>query len=393
MLPQFRRKLEHDRIRLGYFSSDFRNHPVAYSIAGLFEFHDRAQFEVIGFSFGPPTKDFMRLRLEKSFDRFFDADALSDKDVALLARNLEIDIAIDLNGFTQGERTSIFAMRAAQIQVNYLGFPGTMGADYIDYLIADRTLIPEQHQNHYAEKIVYLPDTFMPCDAERRIAVTDVGKAEWGLPENGFIFCCFNSTHKITPAIFDVWMRLLKHVDGSVLWLAGGNDAAMRNLRAEANNRGTDADRIVIARFVANQEHHLARLRIADLFLDTLPYNAHTTASDALWAGLPVLTCLGETFAGRVAASLLNGIGLPELVTRNLDEYEAVALELATNSQALNSIRRKLAANRLTQPLFNTALFSKHIESAYAAMVARNRAGIEPGHIYVPPVAAPIHNP
>jgi len=307
---------------------------------------------------------------------------MSDKDVALLARNLEIDIAVDLNGFTQGSRTDIFAMRAAPIQVNYLGYPGTMGADYIDYLITDSTLIPENQQQHYVEKLIYLPDTYQVNDSKRPIADRLFTRAECGLPEGGFVFCCFNNNYKVTLEIFDIWMRLLKTVESSVLWLLEDNISATKNLSAEAQGRGIAPERLVFAKRIELSEH-LARHRLADLFLDTLPYNAHTTASDALWAGLPVLTCLGNTFPGRVAASLLNAIGLPELITHNLDEYEALALKLATNPQWLLSLRQKLEVNRSTHRLFDTAAFTKHIESAYVSMWTRHQAGLAPEHIYV----------
>ena len=285
-------------------------------------------------------------------------------------------------GFTQGSRTDVFAMRAAPIQVNYLGYPGTMGADYIDYLIADSTLIPEGQQQHYTEKIAYLPDTYQVNDSKRLIAEKLFTKTECGLPEEGFVFCCFNNNYKFTPEIFGIWMRLLKKVEGSVLWLLEDNVSAAKNLRAEAQARAVTPERLVFAKRAEISEH-LARHRLADLFLDTLPYNAHTTASDALWAGLPVLTCLGQTFPGRVAASLLNAIGLPELVTNSLDAYEALALELATNPKKLLALRQKLGANRSTRPLFDTALFTKHIESAYVSMWKRHQAGLVPEHIYV----------
>jgi predicted O-linked N-acetylglucosamine transferase (SPINDLY family) len=370
------------RIRLGYFSSDFREHATAYLMAELIERHDRAKFEVIGFSLGHPQKDAMRARLEKSFDRFFDASALSNKDVALLARELEIDIAVDLKGFTQDNRTDIFALGAAPIQVSYLGFPGTMGTDYIDYLIADATLISEQQRQHYAEKIAYLPDTYQVNDSKRGISDISFTKSECGLPEDGFVFCAFSNSYKITPDMFDIWMRLLTRVPGSVLWLMGGATSATSSLRTEARARGVAPDRLVFAKRMELAQH-LARQRLAGLFLDTLPYNAHTTASDALWAGLPVLTCLGETFAGRVAASLLRAVGLPELVTFSLDDYERLALELATQPEKLQALRDKLAANRLTEPLFDTARFARNIEAAYAEMWRRKQAGLAPDHIYV----------
>lgn len=378
-------RYRHGRIRLGYFSTDFHDHAVAQLISELFERHDRSKFELIAFSFGPPRRGAMRVRLEKSFDRFIEAGALSDRDIALLARRLEIDIAVDLNGFTQGGRTDVFAMRAAPIQVDYLGYPGTMGADYIDYLIADSTLIPEEQQQHYAEKIIYLPGSYQVNDSKRPVADRLFTRAECGLPEEAFVFCSFNNSYKFTPEMFGIWMRLLNKVEGSVLWLPKNNDAAMRNLRQEAKARGVDPERVMFAPYVSNSKDHLARTRIADLFLDTLPFNAHTTASDALWAGLPILTCLGKTFPGRVAASLLNAVGVPELITRNLNQYEALALELSTNPRKLLSIRQKLAANRMTHPLFDTALFAKHIESAYVSIWRRHQDGLGPEHIHVPP--------
>jgi len=382
LLPQLEGGREHKRIRLGYFSADFHDHATAYLMAELFERHDRAKFEVMAFSFGPTSKDAMRIRLEKAFDRFIEIGALSDKDAALLARSLELDIAIDLKGFTEGSRTGIFAMRAAPIQVSYLGYAGTMGASYIDYLIADSTLIPQDQRRRYAEKIVYLPDSYQVNDSRRIVAGKDLTRAECGLPETGFVFCCFNASYKILPDIFAIWMRLLKRVEGSVLWLWEDNHFAGENLRKAAQAQGVAPERLIFAKRMDLPEH-LARHRLADLFLDTLPYNAHTTASDALWAGLPVLTCLGESFPGRVAASLLNAIGLPELITKNLATYETLALDLATNPQRLQSLRQKLAANRLTQPLFDTASFTAHIESAYIAMWNRHRAGLPPGHIQV----------
>ncbi len=371
-------------IRIGYFSADFRNHPVALSMAELFERHDRSKFEIIAFSFGPDTGDAMRKRLELAFDKFIDVQDISDRDIALAARKLEIDIGIDLNGFTQGARTNIFAMRAAPIQINYLGYPGTIGADYIDYLIADSTVIPASYQQHYGEKIVYLPNSFFPNDHKRQISDKVFLRSELGLPQEGFVFCCFNSNYKITPDVFDSWMRILTQVEGSVLWLLKDNERAATNLKREADLRGVNPDRLVFAPRMTALADHLARHRLADLFLDALPYNAHTTASDALWAGLPVLTQIGETFAGRVAASLLNAINVPELITTTRDDYEALALELATNPAKLAGIKRKLADNRLTTPLFDSQLFRKHIEAAYIAMYERYQADLPPDHIDVP---------
>jgi predicted O-linked N-acetylglucosamine transferase (SPINDLY family) len=372
-----------DRIRLGYFSADFHDHPTAYLLAELIERHDRTRFEVLAFSFGPPATDAMRARLTNAFDRFIDVRNDSGAAIGTLARELEVDIAVDLKGFTEDCRTDIFAGRAAPLQVNYLGFPGTMGAAYMDYLIADRTLIPDEHRAGYAEKIVYLPHSYQPNDVHRVISERRFTRRELGLPERGFVFCCFNINWKVTPEFFDIWMRLLVRVEGSVLWLIEGNPAAVRNLRAEAEKRGIAGSRLVFAPHM-NLPEHLARHRVADLFLDTLPCNAHTTASDALWAGLPVLTCLGETFAGRVAASLLGAVGLPELVTESPGAYEARALQLATDSGTLAALRQRLAASRLTAPLFDTGLFTRHIEAAYAAMWARHQAGLPPDHLVIP---------
>jgi predicted O-linked N-acetylglucosamine transferase (SPINDLY family) len=367
------------KIRLGYFSADFHNHATAYLMAELFERHDKSKFELIAFSFGPETNDEMQLRVSQAFDHFINVAKLSDLEVALLSRELGIDIAIDLKGVTQDYRLSIFSYRAAPIQVSYLGYPGTLGADYIDYLIADKTLIPPQSQQHYSEKIVYLPNSYQVNDRHRVIAPTQFTKKELGLPEDAFVFCCFNNNFKITPDIFDSWVRILKAVEDSVLWLLQDNPTAAMNLQKEAVRRGLDPARLVFAERMDLSEH-LARHKVADLFLDTTPCNAHTTASDALWAGLPLLTCMGESFASRVAASLLNAIGLPELVTETQDQYEALAIDLAKTPDKLKNIKDKLERNRLTTPLFDTALFTKHIEAAYIQIYERYQADFYPEH-------------
>jgi predicted O-linked N-acetylglucosamine transferase (SPINDLY family) len=372
----------HDRIRIGYFSSDFRNHATGHLMAELFERHNRSRFEIIGFSYGPPANDPWRQRLEKTFDRFFDVRTWADRDTAALVREREIDIAVDLNGFTQSRRTGVFALRPAPVQVNYLGYPGTLGADYMDYLIADQTLIPQKHQMYYDEKIVYLPHTYQANNSTKTISSRPFSRSELGLPDGAFVFCAFNNSFKITPDLFDVWMRLLQQVPGSVLWLLEGNAVATRNLRLETEKRGVSSDRLVFAPYMELAEH-LARQRQADLFLDTFYCNAHTTASDALWAGLPVLTCLGDTFAGRVAASLLQAVGLPELITHSHADYESLALALATDPERLAAIRRRLALNRTTQPLFDTTRFTRHLEEAYAKMHERCQAGLARDHIVV----------
>ena len=304
------------RIKVGYFSADFRSHPVSLLAAGLFEHHDRARFEVTAFAFGPEANDALQARLMKAFDRFIDVRRRSDIEVAGLARELGIDIAVDLNGITEHCRSKIFALRAAPIQVNYLGYPGTMGAPYMDYLVGDRNVIPQAQRAHYAEKIIYLPDSFIPFDSSYAIADRRFTREELGLPGEGLVFCCFNNTYKITPTIFDSWMRILTRIEKSVLWLSQANPTAARNLRTEAARRGVDPQRLIFAERWASLPEHVARLRAADLFLDTLPYNAHATALDALWAGLPVLTYAGEGFASRVAASLLRSIGFARTYRR-----------------------------------------------------------------------------
>ena len=362
------------RIRLGYFSADFHEHATAHLTAGLFEQHDRTQFEITAFSFGPAKKNDMRVRLEKAFDRFVDISGASDAEAAGIARQSGIDIAIDMKAFMEGSRTRIFASRVAPIQVSYLGYPGTMGAGYIDYLIADGTVLPESAQTFYREKVTWLTDSYQPNDSVRSIAANAAERQHFGLPDGAFVFCCFNNNYKITPAVFDIWMRLLARIERSVLWLLEDNPFAARNLRAEAQARGVDADRLIFATRV-DRAGHLARHRLADLFLDTLPYNAHTTASDALWAGLPVLTCAGTAFQGRVAASLLRAIGLPELITENPAAYEAAALRLAQSPRELQTLREKLIANRDCQPLFDTAGYTRNLEAAFTRMWERYVSG------------------
>ena len=380
-LPKIAKYPKKNKLRIGYFSEDFRNHPVSILMAELFESHDRSQFELTAFSFGPDSQDEMRVRVGAAFDNFIDIRNQTDREVALLARQLEIDIAIDLGGYTGDCRTGIFALRAAPIQVSYIGFLGTMGADFIDYLIADPVIIPEAAKHYYAEKIAYLP-SYQANDSKRCIADREFTRNELGLPEQGFVFCCFNNNYKINPLIYDSWMRILKAVEGSVLLLYVDNDECQINLSKEAELRGINPRRIIFGERLPVPEY-LARYRCADLFLDTLPYNAGTTASDALWVGLPVLTCMGETFASRVAASLLTAIRLPELITASLVDYEAMAIGLATHPTKLKEIKGKLAHNRLTTPLFNTPLFTRHIEAAYMAMYERYQADLPPDPIYV----------
>jgi predicted O-linked N-acetylglucosamine transferase (SPINDLY family) len=370
----------HGRVRIGYFSADFHDHATAHLITEVLERHDRGRFEITAFSFGPAVDDPWRRRIASAVDRFLDVRQLPDAAVAAQARALEIDIAVDLKGHTQHARLGIFAARAGRVQASWLGYPGTLGAPYVDYLIADPTLVPPSHRPHYDEKIAYLPHSYQPNDSTREPDADTPARPEAGLPAQGFVFCCFNHSFKILPPVFDVWMRLLTGIDGSVLWLLESNAAAMRNLRREALARGAAAERLVFAPRVPLAAH-LARHRHADLVLDTIPYNAHTTASDALWAGVPIVTCLGETFAGRVGASLLNAVGLPELVAPNLAAYESLALALARDPPRLAALRTKLAANRATAPLFDARRFARDLEALYASMVERYRAGAPTDHL------------
>ena len=367
-------RYSHERIRLAYLSADFNDHAVATLMAGVFEHHDKTRFETIAVSLASTAANERRRRLARAFERFVDVGDKDDLATAKLLRAMEIDIAVDLMGYTGECRPKILAFRPAPIQINYLGFPGTLGSSSIDYLIADATVIPDGHRSDYSETVIHLPDTYLPADDKRPIAQRTPTRAEAGLPDDGFVFCSFNNTYKFTPEIFDVWMRLLEAVEKSVLWLPATNDAAMRNLRREAEARGTDAARLIFAPFLESADEHLARLRLADLFLDTLPYNAHSTASDALWAGLPVLTTPGETFAGRVAASLLKAAGLPEMIANSLPAYEQMALRLATDPAALRDIRAKLARNRTTHPAFDTARFTRNLETAFLAIYERGRS-------------------
>ena len=325
----------------------------------------------------------MVARLGKAFDRFVDVRQKSDLEVAALARDLGIEIAVDLNGLTAHCRAEIFALRAAPIQINFLGYPGTMGAEFMDYMIADGTVIPRAQQVHYAEKIIYLPNSFMPFDSSYPISERTFTRQEMGLPPEGFVFCCFNNNNKIMPAVFDRWMRILSRVEGSVLWLSQANTLAADNLRKEAERRGVAGGRLIFAERMASSAEHLARLRVADLFLDTSPYNAHASAMDALWAGLPLLTYAGECFASRVAASLLRTAGLPEFIATSPAEYEEKAAGLAKDAIRLQEARRTLAQR--PTPLFDTERYTKDLEAAYEAIYKRYQTGLPPAHLNEPP--------
>ena len=371
-------RYDHDRIRVAYVSADFRRHPVGVLTAGIFEHHDKTRFETFAISLSQDDGSDIRKRAQHAFEHFIDIRDKSDVEAAKLLRDLEIDIAVDMTGFTENAMTALFARRPSGLQVNYLGFPGTMGAPYIDYVLADRFIVPEEQQAYYDEKVVYLPHSYLPNDRGRAIAERTPGRAEASLPESGFVFCSFNMVYKIAPYMFDLWMRLLGKIQNSVLWLPHSNASAVGNLRREAEVRGIKGDRIVFAPYVAAPDEHLARLRLADLFLDTLPYNAHATACDALWAGLPIVTLLGNTFAGRVGASLLSAVGLPELIAKSPRKYEELALRLARDPGALAAIKDKLARNCLTEPLFDTAGFTRNLEAAYETMWRRHQNGEPP---------------
>ncbi|MBT8607286.1 tetratricopeptide repeat protein [Polynucleobacter paneuropaeus] len=374
----------HSKIRLGYFSADFRNHPVSFLTAELFELHDRDRFEVYAFSVrSAEPGDAMRERLVNAFDHFIDVEHKTDIEVAQLARELEIDIAIDLGGHTQFAPTGIMSYRAAPIQINYLGYPGTMGAPYMDYIIADPILIPPENQQFYSEKVIYLPNTYMVDDSKRAPSSKIFTRQECGLPEDGFIFCCFNNSYKFNKNIIEIWSRVLKATPSSVLWISENNESFKKNLLREFLNLEISVDRIIFAKKVDSMADHLARYKLADLFLDTHPYNAHTTAVDALKAGIPVLTCLGNAFPGRVAASLLNAINLSDLVNVSLEEYENAAIGYALQPEKITALKKQLIINQEKEPLFNTKLYAKNIELAYET-VYQNYLRSEPiDHIYV----------
>lgn len=380
------RSLKDGKLRIAYVSAEFRRHPVSEQMVGLFERHDRSRFEVHGISIGPDDKSDMRARLTKAFDRFHDATTRTDESVAKLFHEAGVNIAVDVSGYLESSRPRIFAMRPAPIQVSYLGFPGPMGSPHIDYVVADAIVAPSEHQSSYTERIVHLPDCYLVSDSKKPRPSRAFTRGECGLPERGFVFCCFNNVYKLSARTFEVWMRLLHAVEGSVLWLSQVNPVAADNLRKAATAHGIAPERIIFAPRLASLEDHLARHRVADLFLDTLPYNAHTTANDALWAGLPVLTCLGPTFVGRVGASQLRAVGLPELVTTSFADYEALAVALASDPSRLAAIRRKLADNLATCPLFDTDRFRRHMEAAFTTMWEIWQRGEPPRGFAVPPL-------
>jgi predicted O-linked N-acetylglucosamine transferase (SPINDLY family) len=372
----------HARIRVAYVSGDYRSHPLSRLMAGIFERHDRTRFDVVAVATNPDDGSDERRRVAAASERFVDLGDRSNSEIAAWLRADEIDIAVDLGGLTDSGRPPVFAARPAPVQVSYLGFPGTSGAPYLDYLVADRFVVPVAQRPHYREKLALLPDTYYPTDDSWPVAVETPRRADAGLPERGFIFSCFNNSYKITTEIFALWTRLLAAVPESVLWLLATNADATRNLRAAAATHGIAPERIVFAPS-APFAAHLARHRLADLALDTLPYNAHTTACDALWAGLPIVTCPGTTFPSRVAASLLNAMGLPELVTSSLEDYAALALALASDPARLAALKTKVAHQRTTAPLFDTARRTRDLEAAFTVMAERHRRGEAPADFAV----------
>jgi protein O-GlcNAc transferase len=359
-----RHKQQSRKIRVGYFSADFKEHVVSRLIIPILERHNRNDFQIYGYSIKPTNEDYIKKQLISSFDVYRDVTQITDKEIALLAREDEIDIAIDLNGYTQNSRTRIFAYRAAPIQISYLGYPGTMGASFMDYIIADHNLIPESSQSFYSEKPIYLPNTYMPGNNNSEISKRHLSREELGLPQNAFVFCAINNSYKITPQVFEIWTRLLQKVKGSVLWLLSPNDDVKFNLIRAASVNGISSDRLVFAE-PKPYEEYIAQFSKADLFLDTFIYNAGATANHVLWAGLPIVTKIGKSYTSRMAASMLNAVGLGELVTKTDKEYEDLIFDLATNTEKLKRVREKLSKNRLSEPLFDTELYIRHLEEGY----------------------------
>ncbi len=365
-------------ITIGYLSADFREHPVANLIVGLFEAHDRNRFQVFGYSYGADDGSGIRHRIKMGFDRFVEFNNASDLEAARRIAADEVDILIDLTGHTRGWRIDILAHRPAPVIVHYLGYPGTTGAPFIDYLLADEFVVPPDQSSYYSEKLVYMPGSFLVNDCQHRLGPNHLTRADCNLPLDAFVFCCFNGGYKITPLVFDIWMKLLDSIPSAVLWLKDNNRFANSNLQREAERRGIQSDRLIFAPRCDTLQEHIARYRLADLFLDTFPYNAHTTASDSLLAGCPVLTYAGNAFSARVAGSLLQAVGLPELVTTTWEEYQSIALDLARNPLRFAELRARLNVNRATSSLFKMDVFARNIEEAYIKMWAIHTAGESP---------------
>ena len=372
-----KRVRENKKIKIAYYSSDFQNHPVTHLMEKIFELHDRNKFEIIGFSLASNPGDEFNTRLRKIFDRYISIHDFDESTVVELSIEMCIDIAVDLNGYTGGASTAIFRERCAPIQISFLGYPGTMALNQIDYIMADNTIITKENRKFYTEKVIYLPDCYQPNNWEKKISSNVIDRKICKLPEKSFVFCCFNNPNKITPDVFEIWMNLLLEVPESVIWLSSGNKVLINNLRQHAVTAGVEPSRLVFAERLPSLEDHLARYKLADLFLDTFPYNAHTTASDALWGGLPVLTRAGQSYVSRVAASLLHAVGLDELVTCSADDYVKKAMQIANNPKILNDLKTKLESNRLAYPLFDSKKFTKNIELMYVNVYERWKSGLK----------------
>jgi protein O-GlcNAc transferase len=375
------KRFGHERIRVAYLSSDFYAHATAYLAAGLFERHDRTRFECFALAYGNfPVEDAMRTRLADAFEHFEDVESLSNAQIAERIRSLEIDVLVDLKGYTGGSRIAVLSRRPAPLQVHFLGYPGTLGASFVDYLIADRYVVPPAESRHYAERIVRMPHTYQVTDDRRRADESAWTRSRAGLPEGGLVFAAPHQAYKLTPAVFGVWMRLLRRFADSTLWLLEYDPAVRQRLRDAATARGMDPARIVFAPPLPQAEH-LARLRVADLLLDTWPYGAHTTASDALWMGLPCVALSGRGFASRVSGSILTSAGLPALIAHSIAEYESLIVGLCSEPGRLRSVREGVEANVRRSPLFDTGRFTRALEDAYVQMWERHQAGLEPADI------------
>jgi predicted O-linked N-acetylglucosamine transferase (SPINDLY family) len=370
------------KIRIGYFSADFRQHAMMDLLIRLFKNHNKEKFEIIGFAFNPGIKDDTTEKISKYFNKFYYVENKSDDWIVSLSKDHKIDIAIDLMGYTKNNRRNIFKKRLAPVQINYLGYPGTTGVKYMDYIIADKVLIPKINQKYFCEKIVYLPDSYQPNGYDKGVSKNKFTRKKLGLPENSFVFCCFNNSHKILPFIFSSWMNILKKTDNSVLWLLSDNEESRKNLSLEAIKNSVNSERLIFAKRFSGEDHR-ARIKFADLFLDTFPYNAHVTASESLWANVPILTMQGNTFASRVASSLLTVLNLQELITTNIKDYENLAIELASNKYKMKNIKEKLLQNVLKSNLFNINIYIKNIEKAYLEIYERNQKNLPPEHIYI----------
>jgi predicted O-linked N-acetylglucosamine transferase (SPINDLY family) len=379
----FDKKSINEKIKIAYFSSDFGDHPVSRQIVELFELHDRNSFEIFLFSLENKPNSLLKERIINSCDHFINVENKTHLEIIALVRDLNIDVAVDLNGYTDGSKTSIFQHKIASIQINYLGYAGTMGANFMDYLIADKNLIPLDLKDKYVEKIIYLPNSFMVNDRKKLISKKLIKKSDFQLPENVFIFCSFNNIYKINENVFDVWLEILENVKNSVLWLGQTNDFAKTNILKKCQNKKFSLDRIIFAKSVENHEIHLARHKLADLTLDTFPYNSHSTGCESLWAGVPIITLMGKCYHSRVAASLLYAIDLPELVTTTLEDYKNLAINLGVNFDKLRDLKIKLEKNLLNKPLFNTPLFTKNLEKSYKKIYERHKLGQTPDDIYI----------